>query len=888
MRSTRATIFQVHCETPFGADVRVVGSTGALGCWDVAKAVKLETGADFYPLWKLRQPVLLEPEALEYKFVVVTSKEGGDMDVRWESIAANRKLPPVVDCVQAMGPSSLDGRKLLIRGYFDNLEADRPVNLRAFPGGTATTTEGFDRLQGTEGLAAGGRDGTSYEEMCDTLASGGASKSVGDIQSLGSVETRASSTDSFAATLLTDGTVSPEPTNGGDDRPGGRPRALIWWQPHQPEQEGGLKQPPKMPGYVEVYGSFSDPVWEVPFEMYLCPEIGVWWLALEEALPALQPGTYEFKFRIDGQTWETNPALPLCNNYTQNNFLRIDYQLLIRIERRLPDPDRAPEQAPTSGGCSIVSSRRRRDTAEQDGKSPPSPGTPRERRQDHTPERKESGEPRPHVTIKSDGPIVTALRSLSGMPKPSSTLAYLKTPRRTEEERARHNAVAPEAQGSLDEDEGESATAGPQVAWRRAQSMAERLAEDGSPANPANSGGYPRIQSLGHIRPSKKAHQTPPVSPGGGVLYDKDVTLMLELPEAKRSTGLQLHTGAFCMPKRGTGEGEDAYFVESPGLGVADGVGGLQSALGVTSKAFADELMSRCGDEVRHHAESGGCTGLPSELCKKILCDAFDGIQSYGATTAAVTYFDAESNKLGMAILGDSGVMVIRRPTHHVSAGGRTDGRLRPTKGYVVFKSPPQQHEFNFPYQLCRLPKELSKLLICIPDKPSDCVTFDVDVEEGDLILVYSDGVDDNLHDTEILELCDRALSPYAAHVLGLPHRAATPSGLVARAVGHFAHLRSIDQTARTPFAEEARMQGWDVGMGGKQDDITCVAAWVACKSPSGSMPGDEPAAVENPACVSKAPMLKTKPPAGGKRHDLIAMPSSMTGTLPGTIGKMA
>jgi serine/threonine protein phosphatase PrpC len=314
-------------------------------------------------------------------------------------------------------------------------------------------------------------------------------------------------------------------------------------------------------------------------------------------------------------------------------------------------------------------------------------------------------------------------------------------------------------------------------------------------------------------------------SGGVGALYDSDVTLLLELPDAKREIGLSIKAGAFTKQKKSAKENEDSYFMSSASLGVADGVGGLKVALGVTSKVFADELMANCKEAAEDIGGSARAEQPSSVLCKEVLCGAFQKMESFGAATVVITHFDERTNKLGMAFLGDSGVMVVRRPTHK---NFDADRRLRSTRSFVVFKSPPLQHEFNYPFQLCRLPSELAHLLIKVPDRPESCMTFDVDVEEGDLILVCSDGINDNLHDAEILDLCDHALSPYAAHVLGLP-QVASPPGVVACAIGSAAYVRSRDPTAKTPFGDEARKSGWQKSWcrGGKEDDITCVAAWV-------------------------------------------------------------
>ena len=55
------------------------------------------------------------------------------------------------------------------------------------------------------------------------------------------------------------------------------------------------------------------------------------------------------------------------------------------------------------------------------------------------------------------------------------------------------------------------------------------------------------------------------------------------------------------------------------------------------------------------------------------------------------------------------------------------------------------------------------------PNSPEDCNTADIELQEGDLVLVYTDGFCDNLFEHEILEICNRALSPYSAKLIANP-----------------------------------------------------------------------------------------------------------------------
>jgi len=315
------------------------------------------------------------------------------------------------------------------------------------------------------------------------------------------------------------------------------------------------------------------------------------------------------------------------------------------------------------------------------------------------------------------------------------------------------------------------------------------------------------------------------------LLHDCDPALLWELPNLKRSSDLSLTAGAFSKPLDGAGLGEDSYFISIPALGVADGVGGLEKVLGHSSKDFADDLMIGC----QRAAQLQPCRGAdPCEKAERILREGYKQVNKHGAATAVVAYFDSKQNQLGVASLGDSGVIVMRRPTVQNLGGAQSSSCSG--RSSIVFRSPSQQHDFNLPYQLSRLPEELKHKSLRSPDQPSDSLTFDVEVEEGDLILMYSDGVVDNLHEHDLLEICDRAMSPYAAHALGLHPDAATAPELIAKSIVLAAYVRSGDQQASTPFAEDARKAGRPQPecIGGKEDDITCIASWVSYEKPEG------------------------------------------------------
>ncbi|KAF9918298.1 hypothetical protein BX616_009490, partial [Lobosporangium transversale] len=92
-----------------------------------------------------------------------------------------------------------------------------------------------------------------------------------------------------------------------------------------------------------------------------------------------------------------------------------------------------------------------------------------------------------------------------------------------------------------------------------------------------------------------------------------------------------------------------------------------------------------------------------------------------GSSTACIVIL--RDDELRIANLGDCGVSVIRR-------------------NEFIFRTEEQQHSFNYPYQLGT----------GSTDSPRDAQMFTVKVESGDIVVMGTDGIFDNLFDEDILE----------------------------------------------------------------------------------------------------------------------------------------
>lgn len=338
----------------------------------------------------------------------------------------------------------------------------------------------------------------------------------------------------------------------------------------------------------------------------------------------------------------------------------------------------------------------------------------------------------------------------------------------------------------------------------------------------------------------------------------------------KRVSGLRTWSAGLSIPhpdkKWG---GEDAFFTcdESDGfVGVADGVGEW-GELGCNPRQFAEELMAGARDEAlrlkreRINGTVKSTTASPvgfnesraSVRAKKVLGSGFHVAKSFGSSTSIVAGLDSEGTTLGVANIGDSSCLVLRRESKR-------------HRHFVAFRrTKEQQHFFNCPYQLSRIPGEedlpglvsqgmhgLARALGSLNarlegDTPEMADLYDIRVQEGDLAIVATDGVFDNLFDQEIASLVSLAISPHEARILQSAIResdfsahpnaitppefhpthgmATTPHNL-AKAIAEAAFYRSLDPRARTPFGRQSRRAG-GYFTGGKMDDITVVVAWI-------------------------------------------------------------
>lgn len=313
--------------------------------------------------------------------------------------------------------------------------------------------------------------------------------------------------------------------------------------------------------------------------------------------------------------------------------------------------------------------------------------------------------------------------------------------------------------------------------------------------------------------------------------------------------------------KKRPDSGADSFFVSKIGhdqqteknthgalaFAVADGVGGWEEHR-VDPGDFSHGL---CG----YMAESALSWTSPAEKLRprQILEMGYDRVIDdqtipAGASTAHVGVA-LPDGRIELANLGDSGSVLLRRAAvHHYT--------------------PSQTHGFNTPYQLSVIPQRMRAQAAIfggayLQDTPRDAAITNLHMQHGDVLMLATDGVFDNLNNQEILKIVNRQMilagawtgsaPDYSIKVSddleqltergGLTHllpdsaegedqRPAmepyTLSSFLAASIAGNAKVASVDRKRDGPFAKEyQRYYPYDHYRGGKVDDI-CVLVVVA------------------------------------------------------------
>lgn len=247
--------------------------------------------------------------------------------------------------------------------------------------------------------------------------------------------------------------------------------------------------------------------------------------------------------------------------------------------------------------------------------------------------------------------------------------------------------------------------------------------------------------------------------------------------------------------------GDDAWFIAKQKcvdvLGVADGVGGWHD-FGIDPSKFSSNLMKTCKRIVEQELFDTS-KPIDNKTPKNLLNQSYESLienknslMYAGSSTACIVVFHHDTKLLHTANLGDSGFVIIRN-------------------NKIIHRSQEQQHYFNSPYQMAILPISAYDL---ISDSPQSALTSSIELNEGDLIVLATDGLWDNLSDKQLLVETSR---------VNLVDDLDKAAENIARKAVELAN----DPDYLSPFALSARHNGINIS-GGKPDDITVLLARVS------------------------------------------------------------
>lgn len=233
--------------------------------------------------------------------------------------------------------------------------------------------------------------------------------------------------------------------------------------------------------------------------------------------------------------------------------------------------------------------------------------------------------------------------------------------------------------------------------------------------------------------------------------------------------------------------GEDAFFISEDNrtIGIADGVGGWKN-YGIDPSEFSITLMEKTKE-----AYEGNNDLSPIEMLEKGYKELVkeDKVEA-GSSTACI--ISLKNNELHYSNLGDSSFVIIRPPDQ------------------IIFRAQEQQHYFNAPYQMSYVNAKLKEHQNSISDSPSISVRGKIKVENGDLIILATDGLFDNVYVDKIGQI--------ATSTQNLNE--------ITQNLVNTAHQLSHNNNYFSPFSYNASLSGY-FSPGGKPDDITVIVARV-------------------------------------------------------------
>jgi len=256
----------------------------------------------------------------------------------------------------------------------------------------------------------------------------------------------------------------------------------------------------------------------------------------------------------------------------------------------------------------------------------------------------------------------------------------------------------------------------------------------------------------------------------------------------------------------------DATLVSPMVVGVADGVSQIEE-YGIDSSELPTELLRQCEDRAFQQLLPGRGAREHYHGPIPLVKEAFRNTECLGSTTLVLALLDNSTKihgklhpMIAVISVGDCELVILRR----------LQGRSGPLE--LVFHTEMQRVDGH-----CQTPLQLARVDERIDPNFDDSITVEViergsavhcvSAYEGDVVLVGSDGVFDNLFLDEVSAIANATLPPG----LQLPTHSSQLTLLATRIV-QAAHQKT--EIRAGGFLAEA-----PIGKGGKMDDTSCVVA---------------------------------------------------------------
>lgn len=306
---------------------------------------------------------------------------------------------------------------------------------------------------------------------------------------------------------------------------------------------------------------------------------------------------------------------------------------------------------------------------------------------------------------------------------------------------------------------------------------------------------------------------------------------------------------------------KDGTLREVSYFGVADGVGSWRE-FDVDPREFSHKLMEECENILleachRENRDTGGSKFRRIIAPSEILAQAYERVKAeniIGSCTACVAMFDNKRHQLHFSNLGDSGIIVLRHIDSAVAGSLKRD-RLTPRTERtsdlrVAFVSQQQLHSFNHPYQLGWTGEEVHERTSFKAAR--DSCTTSVHLRRGDIIIMGTDGLFDNVDIDDIaklgLEWEQKCGFIRGGDIAAREERWAMGNSLTLVSSEHvhdlaanlceLARAKSLDDATDSPFAILAKENDimWS---GGMPDDCTVIVGHVVGRAANDVMDKD-------------------------------------------------